>query len=125
VQIPKFVHRVSDNHGWARRGARGILGWNQADLAKAAGVTVLIVQQFEAGTGKPRRATVAVIRQLLESAGIEFIDENGGRASLLRATMIQIAALLDSIFAQSALATDFLNTGCRTRFTHTGHATLT
>jgi predicted transcriptional regulator len=60
------------------RGARGILGWNQADLAKAAEVAVLTVQQFEAGTGKPRRATVAVIRQALESAGIEFIDENGG-----------------------------------------------
>ena len=62
------------------RGARGILGWNQADLAKAAGLAVLTVQQFEAGIGRPRRSTIAVIRQAFESAGVEFIDENGGGA---------------------------------------------
>jgi len=60
------------------RGARGILGWNQADLAKAAGLAVLTVQQFEAGIGRPRRSTIVVIRQAFELAGIEFIDENGG-----------------------------------------------
>jgi transcriptional regulator with XRE-family HTH domain len=60
------------------RGARGILGWNQADLAETAGLAVLTVQQFEAGIGRPRRSTITVIRQAFESAGIEFIDENGG-----------------------------------------------
>jgi transcriptional regulator with XRE-family HTH domain len=60
------------------RGARGLLGWNQADLAKVAGIAILTVQQFEAGVGRPRRSTVAVIRLAFESAGLEFIDENGG-----------------------------------------------
>ena len=60
------------------RGARGLLGWNQADLAKAAGIAVLTVQQFESSVGKPRRSTLAVIRLAFESAGLEFIAENGG-----------------------------------------------
>jgi hypothetical protein len=47
-------------------------------LAEAAGIAVLTVQQFEAGAGKPRRSTIAVIRLAFETAGLEFIDENGG-----------------------------------------------
>jgi hypothetical protein len=34
--------------------------------------------RFEAGASQPRRATLDVIRRALESAGVEFIDENGG-----------------------------------------------
>ena len=36
------------------------------------------VHQFEAGTSEPRRATLQVIRQAFEAAGVEFIDDNGG-----------------------------------------------
>jgi hypothetical protein len=36
------------------------------------------VHQLEAGISQPRRATFNVIRRALESAGVEFIDENGG-----------------------------------------------
>jgi hypothetical protein len=36
------------------------------------------VHQLEAGTSRPRRATLDVIRRAFESAGVEFIDENGG-----------------------------------------------
>jgi transcriptional regulator with XRE-family HTH domain len=60
------------------RAARGLLGWNQADLAEFAGIAVITVHQFEAGASQPRRSTVDVIRRAFESAGIEFIDENGG-----------------------------------------------
>ena len=38
----------------------------------------LQIRQFEAEKAKPRAATAVVIRQALEGAGIEFIDENGG-----------------------------------------------
>ena len=37
-----------------------------------------MVLSVEAGTTKRRRATIDVIRRALTSAGIEFIDENGG-----------------------------------------------
>jgi transcriptional regulator with XRE-family HTH domain len=59
------------------RAARGLLGWNQADLAEFAGIATVTVHQFEAAAGQPRRSTVDVIRRAFESAGILFIDENG------------------------------------------------
>ena len=59
------------------RAARGFLDWSQQHLAQRAGVGVLTVQQLEAGKTAPRRATLAVIRQALEAAGITFIDDNG------------------------------------------------
>jgi transcriptional regulator with XRE-family HTH domain len=60
------------------RAARGLLGWSQQDLAIKAGVGIVTVHQLEAGTSQPRRATLDVIRRAFESAGVEFIDENGG-----------------------------------------------
>src|SRR5262249_29683727 len=60
------------------RAARGLLAWNQQDLENQAGVGVVTVQQLEAGTSQPRRATLDVIRRAFERAGVEFIDENGG-----------------------------------------------
>ena len=60
------------------RAARGLLGWNQQNLADKAGVGIVTVHQLEAGATQPRRATLEVIRRAFESAGVEFIDENGG-----------------------------------------------
>jgi predicted transcriptional regulator len=60
------------------RAARGLLAWNQQDLANEAGVGVVTVHQLEAGTSQPRRATLDVIKRAFERAGVEFIDENGG-----------------------------------------------
>jgi predicted transcriptional regulator len=60
------------------RAARGLLDWTQQQLADKAGVGVVAIHQFEAGTSQPRRATVEVIRRAFEGAGIEFIEENGG-----------------------------------------------
>jgi hypothetical protein len=41
-------------------------------------VGVVTIHQLEAGTSEPRQATLAVIRRAFETAGVEFIDENGG-----------------------------------------------
>ncbi len=60
------------------RAARGLLGWNQQELAQRARVGIVTVHQFEAGLSQPRRATLDVIRRAFETAGVEFIDENGG-----------------------------------------------
>ena len=59
------------------RAARGLLDWNQAALAAAAGVGIVTVRQLEAGTQTPRRATMEVIRRAFEQAGVKFIDANG------------------------------------------------
>jgi transcriptional regulator with XRE-family HTH domain len=59
------------------RAARGLLGWNQLELARQARLGINTVHQLEAGLSKPRRATLDVIRRALEAAGVQFIDENG------------------------------------------------
>ena len=59
------------------RAARGLLAWNQQELAQRAGVGIVTVHQFEAGLSQPRRATLDVIRARFEAAGVEFIGEDG------------------------------------------------
>ena len=60
------------------RAARGLLDWSQRDLAREAGVGIVTVRQLEAGANQPRRATLVVVRHTLETAGVEFIEDNGG-----------------------------------------------
>jgi len=57
--------------------ARAALGWGVRDLAAAAKVSVDTVARFERGEAL-RERTVEDIRRALETAGVEFIDENGG-----------------------------------------------
>ena len=59
------------------RAARGLLDWTQQELADAARIGVATIRQFEGGATEPRHATLAVLKQALEFAGVEFIDENG------------------------------------------------
>ena len=60
------------------RAARGLLDWSQQELADRAGLGIVTIRQIEADITDPRRATLAVLKQAFERAGIEFIDENGG-----------------------------------------------
>jgi transcriptional regulator with XRE-family HTH domain len=60
------------------RAARGLLDWSQQQLAEKAKVGIVTVRQLEAGTHHPRRAALDVVRRCLETAGVEFIEENGG-----------------------------------------------
>jgi DNA-binding Xre family transcriptional regulator len=51
-----------------------LVRWNQQELADAAGVGVATIRLFEAGKGEQRRATLSVITQALEAAGVEFTN---------------------------------------------------
>ena len=64
------------------RAARGLLKWNQDDLAREASVSVVTVRNFENEKSSPQRATVDVMRRALEAAGVQFIPENGGGAGV-------------------------------------------
>lgn len=55
-----------------------MLGWNQGELADAAGVARQTVVDFERGARTPYPNNLAAIRAALEAAGVEFIPENGG-----------------------------------------------
>ena len=66
------------------RGARAILRLSQADLAKAASVSLETIKRLEAMHGglKVRLDTLTRIKDALEKAGVEFIPENGGGAGV-------------------------------------------
>jgi transcriptional regulator with XRE-family HTH domain len=59
------------------RMARAALGLGVRELAAAAKVASDTIVRFERGDELKAR-TVEAIRDALESAGVEFIDENGG-----------------------------------------------
>lgn len=60
------------------RMARAALNWSLADLARASGVHRNTISNFETGkyAGEPEK--LAAVRAALETAGVEFIAENGG-----------------------------------------------
>ncbi len=55
---------------------------DQATLAAAASVSRNTVVDFEKGRRVPTTNNLAAIRAALESAGVEFIAENGGGAGV-------------------------------------------
>ncbi len=61
--------------------ARAALGWGVRDLAAAAKVSPDTVARFERGESLYQR-TIEAIQAALETAGIEFIPENGGGAGV-------------------------------------------
>jgi transcriptional regulator with XRE-family HTH domain len=64
------------------RAARGLLDWTMDALAEASGVNLRTLLRFERGQAPPRASTLSAIRTALESAGVEFIAENGGGAGV-------------------------------------------
>jgi predicted transcriptional regulator len=62
------------------KAARALLAWSQEQLAAAAAVSIPTIKRLEADEGMlgGRTATGEKIQSALETAGIEFIDENGG-----------------------------------------------
>lgn len=61
--------------------ARAAVGWGVRELAEKAGVTANTISRIEGGADA-KQSTIAAIRSALESAGVEFIAENGGGAGV-------------------------------------------
>jgi hypothetical protein len=66
------------------RAARALLRWSALDLAKASKVGVATIRRVEVIDGEitVTPANEAALRNALEQAGVEFIDENGGGAGV-------------------------------------------
>jgi hypothetical protein len=62
------------------RAARALLRWSALELAEASKVGVATIRRVEVVDGEipVTLANEAALRRALESAGVEFIDENGG-----------------------------------------------
>jgi hypothetical protein len=62
------------------RAARALIRWSAEDLANHCAVSVTTIRRAELMPSATAltRVNDAVIRQALEKAGVEFIDENGG-----------------------------------------------
>jgi transcriptional regulator with XRE-family HTH domain len=65
------------------RAARALLGWRQADLAKASGVASVSVRNIEAGRSDARGSTLAKLEKAFNEAGVIFLEpgdtRDGGR----------------------------------------------
>ena len=65
------------------RAARVFLGWDQKDLARAAELSLPTIQRMETiGPERSSAGNVARLQRALESAGIEFIEEDGNGVGL-------------------------------------------
>jgi transcriptional regulator with XRE-family HTH domain len=60
------------------RGARALLDMTQPQLASAAGLGLSTIVDFEKLRRPVSGTALKAIRDALESAGISFIEENGG-----------------------------------------------
>lgn len=58
------------------RAGRALLNWSQPELVKKSGLSIATVKRFESGQAPVSEAAVEAMRQAMESAGVEFI-ENG------------------------------------------------
>jgi transcriptional regulator with XRE-family HTH domain len=59
------------------RGARAMLGIDQFELGRLAGLSVTGIANIERGASKPRASTLRSIQSALETAGVIFIAESG------------------------------------------------
>jgi transcriptional regulator with XRE-family HTH domain len=64
------------------RAARGLLGWSQSELSEASKTATKTIADFERGARDPYPRTLEDVRSALETAGVEFIQENGGGAGV-------------------------------------------
>lgn len=56
------------------RAARALLNWTVQELAERVGVERNTIAQIEAGRNASDAETLAVIRRVLEAAGVEFTN---------------------------------------------------
>ncbi len=64
------------------RAARGLIEISQTALAKSAGLGLSTVVDFEKKRRIVSEQAISAIRAALETAGVDFIPENGGGAGV-------------------------------------------
>ncbi len=59
------------------KAARALLDWTQADLARASGMHLNVINNIERGTTNPRQGTLEKLQAALEAQGIALIASRG------------------------------------------------
>ena len=62
--------------------ARELLGWSQMDVANRVGLSEWVIGFYERGERLIRARHLRRMRSIFETAGVEFIAENGGGAGV-------------------------------------------
>jgi transcriptional regulator with XRE-family HTH domain len=72
--------QINPLNGSQIRAARALLRWSAEELARQSSVSLRTIRRAELSEGRATmtQANNLSLRRALESAGIEFIDENGG-----------------------------------------------
>jgi transcriptional regulator with XRE-family HTH domain len=72
------MHNIMPVTGAQVRMARAALNWTVRDLAEATSLHRTTITNIETGKYVGDEASLATIETVLNRAGVEFIDENGG-----------------------------------------------
>ena len=56
-----------------------MLGWSQRYLSETSGVAKATIVDFETGSRRPHARTLRDLREVLERAGVEFLDPAEGK----------------------------------------------
>lgn len=65
------------------RAGRALIGWSQAQVAEAAGLSIPTIKRAEGQAALSASAeAIAAIRAALEQAGVVFLPENGNGAGV-------------------------------------------
>ena len=77
--IYTFVVRMTPSQC---RAARELLGWTPEDLARAAGVSVFTIRNFESEKSVPEPEMMTSMQRAFEGAGIQFDPSDDGRSGV-------------------------------------------
>lgn len=98
------------------KAARALLDWTQADLAKASGMHLNVINNIERGTTNPRQGTLEKLQKALEAQGIVLIASRGVELKRDTLTFIRhegthfISALISDMLAVLATGDEVLST---------------
>ena len=87
------------------KAARALLGVRQSELAKAAGISLATLNNFERGIGDPRASTIVAIEQSLIRSGISFTGDGEFEGVTLR--KVQRSSTIDTFTASHQILKAF------------------
>ena len=87
------------------KAARALLGVRQSELAKAAGISLATLNNFERGIGDPRASTIVAIEQSLIRSGISFTGDGEFEGVTLR--KVQRPSTIDTFTASHQILKAF------------------